>query len=145
MKKSVTYHKSSKFSHNSLEKLPFLQKESNIFTKVLYKSFHIHFFQLYPRFTRMFSTFACNGPFMTFEFFWLTTISPRNAPLGSSQWRKMVKAYSVLFFITDNIPAVVWLLVCCKAIFDEDNSFRLFGWVQKLLINLTLILNACFS
>ena len=34
------------------------------------------------------------GDFMTFEFLWPTTISPRNASLGSSQRRKMVKAYS---------------------------------------------------
>ena len=43
---------------------------------------------------------------MTFEFLWPTTISPRNAPLGSLQRFKMVKAYSTLFFITDNGPAV---------------------------------------
>ena len=55
---------------------------------------------------RMFSVFARNGGFMTFEFLWLTTILPGNAPLGSSQQRKMVKAYSVLCFITDNGSAV---------------------------------------
>ena len=34
--------------------------------------------------------------FITFVFLWPTTISPRNASLGSSLRRKMVKAYSVI-------------------------------------------------
>ena len=32
------------------------------------------------------------GDFITFVFLWPTTISPRNASLGSSRRRKMVKA-----------------------------------------------------
>ena len=118
-------------------KLSFLKKKTTYLQKLYTKHFHTHSFQLYPWFPRMFSLFACSRGFMIFEFSWATTISPRNAPLGSSRWRKMVKAYSVLFFIIDNGSAVVWLLVCCKVIFDENNFFRPLGWVQRLLFNIT--------
>ena len=76
---------------------------------------------------RMFSVFARNGGFITFEFLWLTTISPRNAPLGSSRQRKMVKAYSVLFFITEMVQLLTDSWCAAKAFLTRTIPFDHWG------------------
>ena len=116
-------------------KTPFSEKNKTYLQKLYTKRFYAFSFVLYARFPWMFSLFTRNGGFMTFEFLWPTTISPRNAPLGSRRQCKMVKAYSLLFFITDNGEAAVWFLVCWKVIPKENNFLQPFGWVQKLLIS----------
>ena len=83
--------KITRFQHIFSEfarKLHFLKNKTTYLQKVYAKCFYILYtlsFPLYPRFSRMFSQFACGkGGFITFVFFWPTTISPRNASLGSS-------------------------------------------------------------
>ena len=87
---------SSKCSHNSLE-IQFSETEH----------IYITLYILYIRFSHCISAIFVNvlitrswekGFFITFVFLWPTTISPRNASLGSSRRCKMVKAYSVVNF-----------------------------------------------
>ena len=89
----------SKCSHNLLENSYFLEKIMKRIYNILYITFYIPFFPtLSVIFTNVLIIRSWERDFMTFEFLWPTTISPRNASLGSSRRSEMVKAYSPIIF-----------------------------------------------